>query len=698
MSQTFGLSAQGFKAKQQQDIISEIQSSLQSALGQSINLLPESVFGQIVGIFSEREALLWQLGEAVYNSQYPEGAEGASVDNILALNGLRRLPATASKTSPTISGVPGLVFYGTPGTLIPGGSLISVFGDPASQFETDTDVTIAASVDAIQRLAFTSVPTVGQFVISIEDPTEIVRTSSAIKWFSPAANQTILKSAVNPSSGQFKITVNGQNTGFLAFGASAGTIQTALQLLTGFGSVTVTGTSFATGFTITWTGVTAPLDKIATLTSNTLNQTVEVGNAVQSVINVLTGYADVTVTGSYIVGFTVNFLGTSGAQFQNTFEIVSNTLMNGTEVVNITPVVLQIGAVPQAVGSATAVATGPTFAPAGTLTVIDTPVSGWNTVNNPLDVDIGSDIEDDTDAMLRRSKLLSSQANGPLQAIVADVILVEGVTAAVGFENTKITTDGSIQLILFSNVPNLGQFVLQLGGPTGPTTAPVLFSDDAADLEAAIQALGGIYVNAVVSGDFSDGFVVFFGSSNTTEETMLVDSSNLQESGNPTDIDISGRPAKSFEIVVEGGTDETIATKIFEAKPAGIQAYGNTGPINILDTYGGAHPIYFSRPSLVPIYVSIDLFVNQATFPVDGAQQIQEQIISIGEDFNIGDDVILFGTNGLIGAFNSIAGIVDYDLTAGRTPNPVGTANVVIQPQQLAEFIQANIIININYV
>jgi len=93
----FGLTSQGFVIKPQQQIVTELQTDLQGVFGQNINLNPESNFGQIVGIWSEREALIWQLALAVYSSQYPAGAEGTSVDNILALNNLRR--ALASPTS-----------------------------------------------------------------------------------------------------------------------------------------------------------------------------------------------------------------------------------------------------------------------------------------------------------------------------------------------------------------------------------------------------------------------------------------------------------------------------------------------------------------------------------------------------------------------------------------------------------------------
>ena len=147
----YGLTPQGFNPKPLQVIKAEIQASLNTAFGQNLDFQPTTVLGQIVGIWSERENTQWQQQEAIYASQYPQGAEGTSVDNILALNNLRRLGATPSKTAPTSStGTPGLVVTGTPGTVVTAGSLISIPGQPSVQFSIDTTVTIAAAVNAIQ--------------------------------------------------------------------------------------------------------------------------------------------------------------------------------------------------------------------------------------------------------------------------------------------------------------------------------------------------------------------------------------------------------------------------------------------------------------------------------------------------------------------------------------------------------------------
>ena len=77
----FGLTATGLEIKRLADIKPEIEDILRQRLGNSINLFPEAVFGQIVGTFSERESEIWEKVEDVYHSQYPDDAEGASLDS-----------------------------------------------------------------------------------------------------------------------------------------------------------------------------------------------------------------------------------------------------------------------------------------------------------------------------------------------------------------------------------------------------------------------------------------------------------------------------------------------------------------------------------------------------------------------------------------------------------------------------------------
>lgn len=78
---------------------------------------------------------------------------------------------------------------------------------------------------------------------------------------------------------------------------------------------------------------------------------------------------------------------------------------------------------------------------AGSLDTIDTVVSGWDSVNNPLDAELGRDEETDAEMRLRRTSLLTSQGKGTIDAIRADVADVDGVLEAYVFENVTLETD-----------------------------------------------------------------------------------------------------------------------------------------------------------------------------------------------------------------------------------------------------------------
>lgn len=75
-----------------------------------------------------------------------------------------------------------------------------------------------------------------------------------------------------PTSGNWVLSYGSQTTSSLAHNISASALQTALQLLTGLGSVTVTG-SITTGFTITFLGV-PPVALLLEVSTNTLSPAV----------------------------------------------------------------------------------------------------------------------------------------------------------------------------------------------------------------------------------------------------------------------------------------------------------------------------------------------------------------------------------------------------------------------------------------
>jgi uncharacterized phage protein gp47/JayE len=104
-----GIDSTGFVPKPLEDTKDDLESAIRASFGAGITTQPQSGWGQLIGIFSDRLADLWQLGQAVYNAGYPDGAEGVALDNLCALTGTTRLPASYSYVTVTASGTNGTV-------------------------------------------------------------------------------------------------------------------------------------------------------------------------------------------------------------------------------------------------------------------------------------------------------------------------------------------------------------------------------------------------------------------------------------------------------------------------------------------------------------------------------------------------------------------------------------------------------------
>lgn len=220
----FGLTATGFQRKTLAEIKTEIESSLKTFLGNDINLLPQEPLGQLVGIFSERETLLWELFELVYYSNFPDTAQDrVSLLNAVALTGISALPATSSTVVVRI--------FGTLNTSVPANFLVAVTGSNERLFRSLNSGVINSTINEIQKIEFSSVPTVGDF----------------------------------------SLTFSGQTTTLLAFNSTNSQIQNALNALSNLSSVVVSG-NFLNGFLVSFEGVDgAQSQPLMIVSTNTLN-------------------------------------------------------------------------------------------------------------------------------------------------------------------------------------------------------------------------------------------------------------------------------------------------------------------------------------------------------------------------------------------------------------------------------------------
>jgi len=244
----------------------------------------------------------------------------------------------------------------------------------------------------------------------------------------------------------------------------------------------------------------------------------------------------------------------------------------------------------------TATVAGPLEAPAGTVTQIVTPISGWDSVTNPTAASLGRLRETDEELRLRFASAKFTRGINTIDAIVSDISLVDGVTELKVYEND---TDS---------------------------------------------------------------------------------------------VDANGLPAHSFYPVVVGGTQQDIADAIYLNKPAGIQSFGDI-TIAVLDSQGLPHDISFSRPSLIEIYVDIEL-TTDSDFPVGGEDLIRDEIVKYAsENLGIADDVVL---SRLYTPINKIEGHRVDNLQIGFSAGSLGTSDLVIGFDELADFIKGNISITVS--
>lgn len=131
---TFGVTSSGFNLKRLDDIVTEINSALRSTIDPNLDLGSNTPEGQLVGVFADRLASLWEGLQDTYNSQYPQLSEDISLDNAVSLTNVTRLSATKSTVTATITG--------TPTTIVTTGFIASVSGSPDSTFITLQDYTI----------------------------------------------------------------------------------------------------------------------------------------------------------------------------------------------------------------------------------------------------------------------------------------------------------------------------------------------------------------------------------------------------------------------------------------------------------------------------------------------------------------------------------------------------------------------------
>lgn len=452
---SFGLDASGLEIKRQADIKTELEESFRGKFGRGINLDARSPYGQIIGIISEREALVWELIEEVYNSQYPDTSEGTSLDNVSAITGTTRKGSTFS--------VGILTLIGDEGTVIPTGSVISVDGNEDARFVTDEDATILAGTDEVQTITFIQTPESGNWRLTFdgEETGDLNEssTSVAVKAALEALSGIDQVDVTGSVAAGFVVTFQGQNelspqlslsvTSNTLVDREEGTITTALGAIDGryfimqetAGSVAFWIDEDDSGTTIP--GGAASADRAVEIT--TINSGDDADVRATKIAAALD--ADAAFDSASAIGPVVSWVaaatgalddaadGNTGWAFATTVQGRSAGELTGN-VAETTP-----GVFPQVDVGVTAESAGAVQAPAGSLSVIETPVSGWAEATNALDIEVGDEIETDQELKIRRLTEIAISGKATVPAVRSAISAVDGVSNVVVFYNKSAIED-----------------------------------------------------------------------------------------------------------------------------------------------------------------------------------------------------------------------------------------------------------------
>lgn len=134
--------------------------------------------------------------------------------------------------------------------------------------------------------------------------------------------------------------------------------------------------------------------------------------------------------------------------------------------------------------------------------------------------------------------------------------------------------------------------------------------------------------------------------------------------------DADGRPPKSFEALVVGGTDQAVAQNIWQNQPSGIQSYGNTS-VEISDGEGMGQIVSFSRPQAKYLWVKVTWErYSEETAPTN--DEIKAALLQWAErEYQMGVDVI--SQRLLQGLYSGTTGIGNATAQVAITNAPTDT-------------------------
>lgn len=257
---------------------------------------------------------------------------------------------------------------------------------------------------------------------------------------------------------------------------------------------------------------------------------------------------------------------------------------------------------------------------------------------------------------------------------VDGVLIVSGIT---DIATSAVFSLGALTNLSIESVANAGTFYCDTEGPY-PFPAGTLdtIMNPVAGWDSVSNPLAGATGrNAETDSDFRARSFTFYATGKATQEAIrqailnqVTGVVSCSVTSNRTDVvDADGRPAHSFEVLVEGGDTAEIAAVIWETCPAGIAIHGNI-TVSVQDSEGIPQKVKFSRPTYAYVWLKIQRAFNpEEAYPTDGDAQIKANIAAWAlTNYRSGKNVY---RRDIMTPINAVPGLGDVIVLIGNTTN-----------------------------
>ena len=658
----YGVTQSGFSIKPLDVLISEAAALSTSLFGTNIDVSDSSPLGKINQTVLTSMATQWEKLNTTYLAGFLDSASDVNLDKVAEVLGVWRKPAVRSTGY--------AVFYGTPGTTVPGSTIIKTVDDIPIIFNTDTSLVLA---DIITNGAF---------------------TTGTSDW--TAENAAVLASVGSGADGNcLQVTCGAHDDPFAGqiIAVTEGYLYD-LSILVKAGTADTYNVDIYDETNAEYIYESGNLTETAGDWSTEVSQHIEIPSGCSSVSIRLIHRA------------------TSGDG--------TTMLFDSCELVRA----IAITAAEAGIDGNVSI---------GTVVSLASPISGITSVTNPAITTGGAEKETDVALRIRTKQSIGAGGKATLNAIVAELLAVEDVASATIEENDTDTdyldmlTNSGFDSDTSSWTLGNGAVLASIAGGESGNCLRITGGGAIADPYAyqAVTVIPGnnyiftVYVKAGTEATYN---VKIY---DVTNSAYIYESGDLEETAGdwsttstksfaaPTGCVsarielyqiapaaattmlfdtavLNGLPPHSVRVSVQGGTDNDVAQALLDSVAGGIRTYGTDYGTCEIDN-GQSFIRYFERPTPILITISATI-MSDATYVGDDAVRTaiigyiggtdQDDAIHVG--LGAGGDVLFYE---VVSVIMEVTGVTNV---TGLTVN-AGTSDISIAINEVAYATEASI-------